>query len=235
MGLFNFKSKKGEVLNHWIAFIEGFSYSPQEFYTAVEKELTARNLPGMDISRVEFAEGGALSDKRIYLRMIRERLAFDTCAAPFGTGYFFSCRAVYIPAVVTLWHILGALVMLSLVGSLLEQFLGVEFTVIALVGLLLAIAQVFRNTIALGLSDLDATLIKTPFIGPMYERWFRKETYYRLDTRLAYLETVPRLVKDLADEVTAAKGVKLVAQYQCAPVLGELYKPVPPTAKPGSA
>ena len=123
MQLFGIKSKKDEVLNHWIAFLDGFNYSPQEFYAAVEKNLAARKVPSMDISRVEFSEGGALSDKRIYLRMIRERLAFDVCAAPFGTGYFFSCRSVYAPAVVTLWHVLGVLLFFGLLGYLLQHLL----------------------------------------------------------------------------------------------------------------
>lgn len=233
MATIGFKSKKDEVLNHWIAFAENFSFSPQEFYKTLEKELTDRKVPGLTISRVEYAEGGLLSDQRIYLRLIRERLAFDTCAAPFGTGYFFSCRTVYSPVVVRFWHVFVVLNLFSGVYLLLEKPLGVVFAAIAVLGLMLAIAQVFRNTIALNLADLDSALIKTPVIGPMYEKWFRKDTYYRQDTRLVYLETVPKLVQSLAEEVTAAKGIKLVRQYQCAPVLGELYKPQPP-AKPSA-
>src|SRR6266576_1264072 len=107
MTLFSFKSKKDEVLNHWIAFAELFSFPPQEFYQLIEKQLTERKIPGLEISRVEYGEGGLLSDQRMYLRMIRERLAFDTCAAPFGSGFFFSCRTVYSPVVVRLWHLLA--------------------------------------------------------------------------------------------------------------------------------
>lgn len=232
MNLFGFKRKKGEVLNHWIAFVDGFSHSPLEFYTNVEAELAARKIPSMDMSRVEFAEGGLLSGKRTYLRMVRERLAFDACAAPFGTGYFFSCRTVYIPAVVRLWHLIVLMLLFASAYSLLVRLLGTTFAAIAVVGLFLALTQVFRNAIALGLSDLDATLIKTPVIGPIYECWFRKETYYRLDTRLVYLDTVPKLIKDLAEETVGAKGVKLTRQYEQAPVLGELYKRVPVTAEP---
>jgi hypothetical protein len=231
MALFGFKSKKGEVLNHWIAFADGLSLSPQEFYAAVEKELATRKIPSMEMSRVEFAEGGFLSDKRLYLRMLRERLAFDTCAAPFGTGYFFSCRAVYIPPEVQLWHLLVICWLFSVIFGLLFLLLGFSYACTAFVALLIALAQVFRNTIALGLADLDTALIKTPVLGPMYEKWFRKETYYRLDTRLVYLEIVPKLIKELAEEATAAKGVKLVPQYESAPVLGELYKRLPPKAK----
>ena len=63
-------------------------------------------------------------------------------------------------------------------------------------------------------------------IGPVYERLFRKETYYRKDTRLLYLSIVPEVVKRLAEEVSGAKGIKLGRQYEHAPILGELYKPV---------
>ena len=124
------------------------------------------------------------------------------------------------------------LLFLGSLDFLLTRLLGSVFALIAVVGLILAIAQVFRNTIAMGLSDLDATLIKTPILGPLYERLFRKDTYYRQDTRLVYLEVVSKIVKELAEELCAAKGVKLVNQYQNAPVLGDLYKPAPPSKPP---
>ena len=62
------KSKKAEVLEHWIAFVEGFQLSSSEFYDLVESELKLREVPGMEMARVEFAEGSILSDKRLYLR-----------------------------------------------------------------------------------------------------------------------------------------------------------------------
>ena len=34
-----------------------------------------------------------------------------------------------------------------------------------------------------------------------------------------------------AEEITAEKGAKLVQQYQCSPILGELYKPITPRPK----
>jgi len=110
-------------------------------------------------------------------------------------------------------------------GFLWQNFGLVTGAVLLLVSLLLLVC-VLRNTVALGLQDLDAAFIRSPLIGPIYERWFRKETYYRLDTRLMYLDTVSNVVKQLAEEVTGAKGVKLVRQYEHAPILGELYKPV---------
>jgi hypothetical protein len=228
MAIFGFKPKNDEVLEHWISFADGFSLPPQEFYEAVEKQLAARKIPSMKMSRVEYAEGGLLSDKRIYLRMIRERLAFDMCAAPFGTSYFFSCRTVHSPPILRFWHLLVVYMALNIVSLLLFNYLGVEFGAIAFVALLVAIFLTFRNAVVLGLTDLDNALIKIPAIGPIYERWFRKETYYREDTRLVYLKIVPEIIKSVAEEVTGAKGFKLVRQYERAPIFGELYKPLPP-------
>lgn len=228
MGIFGFKPKNDEVLDHWISFADGFSLPPQEFYEAVEKELAVRKIPSMEITRVEYAEGGLLSDKRVYLRMIRERLAFDMCAAPFGTSYFFSCRTIHSPPVVRLWHIVAVVVFFNIVYSLLLKYLGLVYATIAILTLFLAIIETFRNAYSLGLTDLDNLLMKTPVIGPIYENWFRKETYYRLDTRLVYLKIVPEIIKNVAEDVTGAKGIKLVQQFECAPILGELYKPVPP-------
>jgi len=72
------------------------------------------------------------------------------------------------------------------------------------------------------LANLDTTLIKTPLLGPVYERWFRKETYYREDTRVMYLETVPAIVKKLVEDVTAATGVKLTGRIEGTPAVKEL-------------
>lgn len=230
--MLGFKLKKGDVLNHWIAFADGFSFSPQEFYAGLEKEMQVRQIPGLEISRVEFSEGGLLSDKRLYLRLLRERLAFDLCAAPFGTTYFFSCRAVDIPAVVRLWHLVLVLLFFGIVGGFLTKLLGLIYGPVATVALVLAIGQMLYYPSALGLYNLDTMLIRLPVIGPIYERWFRKETYYRTDTRLLYLELVPKLFREQAEGVTGAKGIKLARQYQWAPILGELYKPLPAAATP---
>lgn len=228
MTIFGFKSKNDEVLDHWISFADGFSLPTQEFYAAIEKAMADRKIPSMEVSRVEHSEGGLLSGKRLYLRMIRERLAFDTCASLFGNTYFFSCRTVHSPPVLRLWHIAAAFVFFAVVYSQLVRVLGLTFANIAIVALLVAIAEVFRNAVGMGLADLDNALMKIPVVGPIYENWFRKETYYRQDTRLAFLNVVPAIIKNVAEDMSGAKGIKLVEQYERAPIFGELYKRVPP-------
>lgn len=215
-------------MDHWVAFLDDFNYSPKEFYAAIEKELEARQIPGMTISRDEFAEGGMLSGKRIYLKLCRERLVIYTCASTFGTGYFFSCRTMYVPALVRLWHILAVLLGFGVLGWLLLKPLGLVFTGIALVALLFALIDVMRRAAGSAFGDIDAFLLKIPGISTIYEDWFRAETYWREDARMAYLQRVPAIIKATAEETTAAKGAKLVQQFQRSPIFGDLYHPVPP-------
>jgi hypothetical protein len=225
MGMLNSKIKqiKGEVSNYWIVSVNGFSLSPLEFYEALEREFAALKIPGLEIPRQKYAEGGLLSAKRIYLRMMRERLVFLVCAAPFGTRYFFSCRTIHSPATLKLWHALVVgLFFAAFLG--LERFLGMNFTIIALFGLILAIGPLFRNALAMGLADVDSALLKTPVAGPIYEHFFRKDTYYRQDTRWMYLDTIPAVIQGLVDEFTAAKGVKLIREHEAAPILSELTR-----------
>jgi hypothetical protein len=218
-----FRSKKADVLSHWYTLVPGFNTSTQEFYGSVEEELKARQLPGLEMSRVDFSEGGILSDKRTYLRMSRERLVFDVCAAPFGTSYFFSCRFAELPLAVKL----SELIFLVLAGALLVglswYFLGFWTGSVALIAILCTLAYVLRNAVAMGLGDLDAFLLKCP-LGSTYQLWFRKETYYRQDTRLMYHDSVNDIVKAKVETVTCAKGVKLLNFSECDPILGELYK-----------
>ena len=67
--IFGFENKRGEVLDHWITFFDTYSLQPQEFYERVEKELEARQVPAMKMTREIFHQGGLLSNKRIYLRL----------------------------------------------------------------------------------------------------------------------------------------------------------------------
>ncbi len=230
--MFGFFKKSADVIDHWYVLVPGFNSSTKEFYEAVEKELKERQVPGLDIAYIDFAEGGVLSQKREYLRMTRERLVFDICAAPFGKAYFFSCRFAVIPAVIQIWQLLVVLaafcicVFVSLVVSI--KVFGVLTPFVWPFGWIVLIALVIytlRNALAMGLKDLDATLIKSSIVGPIYENWFRKETYYRHDTRLMYCYTVNAVVKAKVEETTGAKGIKLVRYMENCPILNELYKP----------
>ncbi len=79
------KRKPIDIRQPTYALIDGFQSSTEDFYRSIEDELSARKLPGLDISRIDLREGNAISVRRDYLRLRRERLTFDVCSAPFGT------------------------------------------------------------------------------------------------------------------------------------------------------
>ena len=223
--IFGFENKRGDLLDDWLYSAEGLSLSPREFYAVVEKQLSDLKIPGMDIVHQEFAEGGLISDQRLYLRLMRERLAIDTCAAPFGNLYFFSCRTVYVPALVRLWHIVATTAFFFGLTILLIKPLGLTFAVIAMVGLMFALVGVLRNAGTSAFADMDELLLKIPMVATIYENWFRVDTYYRTDTRTLYCKLLPDLIKRAAEEICAEKGMKLVRRDTAAPVLEELQRP----------
>ena len=212
--------KADGVIRHWRAFAESFHMAPSVFYSALEEEIKSREIPGLDLKKVEWAEGGILSFQRTYLRLTRERLVFDICAAPFGKGYFFSCRFAELPiqihplAVLALFAVFGVLLLLLI--RALGFFWGCFFLASGSVLTILSL----RNAVSLGLADLDAALMRNPLLGPIYERFLRKETYYREDTRLIYAEVIPEMVKREAERVMAIHGIKLIREYDYNPILG---------------
>ncbi|HEU6448895.1 MAG TPA: hypothetical protein VFV23_10710 [Verrucomicrobiae bacterium] len=208
--IFTFENKRGEVLEAWLYSANGVNIEPQDFYSSVEKKLADQKIPSMAISRVEFAEGGLLSNQRQYLRLMRERFAIDTCAAPFGTHFFFSCRVVYVPALIRLWHLWAVFSFFDLVGWGLITLMGFTYAMIAMVALMFSIAAVFRNAGAF--TDLDTMLLKIPVVSTIYENWFRMETYYRIDTRTLYKTVLPDMIHKAAEEVCSEKGLKLEQQ-----------------------
>ena len=219
-----FFSPKDTVHKHWYSPLSDFEYVSSDFYTLIEKRLEARAVPGLQMSRVDFSEGGMLSDKRTYLRLKRERWVFDICAAPFGTSYFFSFRFLELPLGIKPMELFVFLVGLLLVFILAVKAFGLLSGPLTMLMVLVAIVWVMRNSVALGLLDMDASLMKTPVIGPLYELLIRKETYYREDTRLMYLSTVNSITEAIVEEVTAAKGVKLVKRFDRKAFLGDLYQ-----------
>lgn len=235
--MFGLDRKQPDVLSHWFALVDNFQYSSQSFYASVEEELRNRDAPGLVISKVEHREGGALSHKRIYLRLSRERFAFDLCAAPFGRTFFFSLRFMEVPRGGWLRIIIPLLLVALVVEAqtmatqAMRQgiFWGVGVAVaVSLLVWLLSSSPSESRRLSDGVKsrwpDLDTFLIRLPGFGALYES-LRRDTYYREDTRLMYLTLVSDIVKKKVDEVTAAKGVKLIRSYERSPILGELYKP----------
>lgn len=109
-----------EQLAHWYALVESLEVKPSEFYQELERRIATHDFPNTTVSRVEFLEGGMLSAKREYLRVVRGDMVFDICGAPFGDkNYFVSywlsrfqfagCAAAFMTLLITIPGI-GAIV-----------------------------------------------------------------------------------------------------------------------------
>lgn len=211
------KRKPEEIRPPTYALIDGFQTSTDAFYKSIEDELIARQVPGLDLMRLDYREGGLLSAKRDYLRMRRERLTFDLCSAPFGTSWFFSYRFCEIPAPFPFWQFL---VVIGLIAALAAGYLALfgQLWGGVIIGMtVLGFALLLRNTLTLGLENFDAWLLTVPVFGRVYEILFRKETFFRQDTRFMYAEMLERIIQDKIKTVTASEGIEKVEFIEARP------------------
>ena len=116
-------AKDANVISHWHYPIENFQTSTMEFYAAVEQALKPHEIPDYSVSRIDWREGGVLTARREYLRIKRGKLAFDICAAPFGTGFFFSSWLAELPpSHLILWLLALFVGWLAVIGICVEMF-----------------------------------------------------------------------------------------------------------------
>lgn len=209
------KGRPEVILSHWFNTLDGFQTSAMAFYESVRQAIERREIPKVEMSLVEWHESGMFSAKRAYLRVKREDYVFDICAAPYGTGFFFS------------WW-LGQSLNIN-IGSILA-IVGVPFIVFILVGYYVGFGTGFLVgffawlglVITLGpqaLESIDHLLLKLPYIGPFYEQFLRPLTYYRIDTAVMFRGVVHSSVLEVIDELTKTKGLRALTELERKPVM----------------
>src|SRR6266704_4311101 len=158
------------IISHWCKLIENAKLSPVQFYQRLEQVIIDRHIPELEKGEIEWREGGLLSAKRKYLRLLRERTVIDICGAPFGTGFFVSWRLGEVPLHLNILGLLFLIVCVLGLGDTLYAHNRVYFIfhpeMVAwiaggvLVALLLFIS-LMRGAVAAGLCNLDAVLLHT--------------------------------------------------------------------------
>lgn len=218
------QARGSEELAQWAKLLEQFNYSPREFYKLVEKNLDLRQVPGAGAELRLLREAGILSPERLYLSVRRERLVFLLCAAPFGSGFFVSSRLLDYRSEANLLHYLAGLALLGGAGFAAFAKWGLVPGLFTL-GLLFTLAwSVFRQAVAEGCEWLDDRLVATPVLGPLYESFFRPDTYYRRDTAEMFRQAVHNAVMQAMDEMTTEKGIRGLSTEERTPVLRNLYR-----------
>jgi hypothetical protein len=215
-------AQSDSVLSHWSTLIENFQASPLAFFQAVEAAVGRREVPQTQNSRVDIREGGMLSAKREYLHITRERMVFDICGAPFGTGFFVSWwlseDRLRLNPIVKMLIVLGMFIFASLMLYFFGYIMGAIACAVVLFGGL-AVA----NTLSTQGVFNDNIIQAAPFIGSLYVRLFMPTTYFRSDTMEMFEKAVHNAVLEVIDTMTADKGVRALSESDRKPIMREFY------------
>jgi hypothetical protein len=217
--------KDANVVSNWHHPIENFQTSTMEFYAAVEQALKPREIPDYEVSRIDWREGGVLTARREYLRIKRGKLAFDLCAAPFGTGFFFSWWLAEVPPThALLWAILICFLGLSFIGGLVAAYglTGLFWAIVVSVGVMCLLGYLLREG-HLG-TEVEDIVLAIPFFGGLYEKIFKPSTYYRTDTTLMFQSVVHTVVLKVVEELLSSGGVRPLTELERKPIMREFYQ-----------
>jgi hypothetical protein len=224
---------------------ENLQVSPKDFYAAAEASLRRREIPGLRTSHVMWSEGGVLGANREYLRVTGEQHTFDMCAAPFGTGFFFSSWAIKREArLVPLFAIVflvGTVVFQDIVlflmriggssfvwsyqqlhiWSAIQALPGLEYLLAFLIGAF-AVAAFVAIAARGGSMAGELAMLEIPFVGGIYKKVFAPDTYYRIDTLLMFQTAVHAAMLEAIDAQAGQKGVRALTDDERKPVFSAL-------------
>ncbi|MFP5234351.1 MAG: hypothetical protein ACLGSD_00490 [Acidobacteriota bacterium] len=215
--------KDANVVSHWHHPIENFATSTMDF-SSVEAALQPRQIPEYSTSRIDWREGGVLSARREYLRIKRGKLVFDLCAAPFGTGFFFSWWLAELPpSHPLLWAALFFAVVCAVFGLCIGVlgWTGVLAGIVACVLLVWLLGYLIRNH-QMG-EHIEDAVIAIPVLGWIYVRFFAPPTYYKVDTTLMFQSVVHAAVLEVVDQLLNAKGVRALTESERKPIMRDFY------------
>jgi hypothetical protein len=199
------RRRKPIIIHHWMVPLLDFSSDPEAFYKAIEDEFTARQVPEATLERIDFKQAGLLSGRRLYLRILRERMAVDLCSAPFGTSWYFSCRVCELPRILRVWELLVFVLGLCGFFALYWHLFGLH-----LGGIVMGSSVAFLLIIMLAgraYGTLDEFLVYIPIVGQLYEAYIRRDTYQQQDHRHIYGSLVNTIIRRKVTEFCQAGGV----------------------------
>lgn len=224
-------AKQATVISHWGHLFENFQTPSLPFYRSVEAAVQARDVPEAHWSQILHKEGGLASANREYLRIHRGKHAFDICAAPFGTGFFFSWWFTEPPLkfgiLYTLGFLLGlliAFVIASTIGAaigiaMFGLFVGTLMSWIVSFFGVPVLLWLLGNGMRQGKISGESTVLAMPLVGTVYEWIFAPTTYYAVDTALMFQEAINNAVQEVIQCVTAEKGIRALTEDERKPIM----------------
>jgi hypothetical protein len=237
------RERKARQKDYKKRLVENFNYSPKEFYVLLAKAIETRRIPGLAPGLVKLFESVPGSSKRLYMTVGRERFVYYVCAAPFGTGFFFSWRLVDERQPGDWFHFFSAMAILgglSLLWSrlflspILSMLNSVGYDSVSLAQIAPFIPMTFflmqflllwslmRCAAIPGYERLANVFEKIPLFGRVFERFFRPETYYRQDSEEMFKQAFENAVNEAIDSITTPQGARK-RDIGDAPVVSNLH------------
>lgn len=91
-----FKKRVRDFHSNWNTLLDNFSYSTEEFYKLLQKELYSHGIKDMTMVKKNLSTDSLGISKRKYLRIYWKDYEYYICAAPFGNnGFFISWHLIY--------------------------------------------------------------------------------------------------------------------------------------------
>jgi hypothetical protein len=193
-----------EVTPSWHRYFDDLALSSPDFYKAIEDALATRQIPGIRVRYVTFFERGLLSAKRLYLQIERDWMIYRICAAPFGTGYFFSSRLFL--NVFRTWPIIVGIVILSPAVPCL---------------LFLLLLHQTANLLWTAAITGAASGLLLMFLASVVGIWIymcRHLTYHRQDTMKAFQDAMERLFQATVESTIQPKGHRPLPVEEIRPI-----------------
>lgn len=218
--------RRKQCLDDWRVLFPDFQMPPLEFYALLEAAIRERQVPDLEVEHREYKESNLLSDKRVYLRLRRDRLRFDCCAAPFGSGYLVSYWLWRLPAPFTLFHFLGLLITFGLLlPALLLLPAGHGAGLSALAAALLALFIALRLRIFRRRGQVEEFLLGMSVIGVIWELFFHLPGYFEKDTAAAFHTVVHDSTMAILDGLAQTHGLRVLKKKERRKVLmRDFYK-----------
>lgn len=207
------------LVSSWCDLTQNFSFSPKAFYALVEKHLEAQKVPGLETNHVLMRESGRFSSERLYLQFRRERLVFEICGFPFGTGFFVSSRLFDRRKQARWRDYILLFVLICVCTAPFAYWFGWLGGLIAFTGIIALLWTLMRLAAAETFASLDRTLSDLPIVGLIYDRFFHPDTFYREDTNSAYRLAVESAVREAVNEMRSGKGLRPLTETESRPTM----------------
>lgn len=146
----------------------------------------------------------------------------DICAAPFGTGFFISSWLAEtrpeFPAVVRALIFMAYFPVFALSVQAFGLFMG-PFIFFGLIIVGLLVVQANREAD----HNSEDFVMALPIIGRIYERFFKPDTYFAMDTALMFRDAVHNAVLEAVDGLTTHHGLRALSELERRPVSRGLF------------